>query len=486
MSGKIILKVFALSFLAAFLLVKSPMEAWAAIPFTSAYVTLSNSRFSFKGQISANVGINTSTVTINTNGPDVDVNNLFPGDTICFHGVLSVNGCNDQTTSYKVSNNITSTIVGFSPTKVTQTNAGDNVVSTQSAILTVTFKPSTNVPSGGQLVLTLPAVSGSGTTAPPNDGIPDSTGFDANLLPANLGGGSSVTGETCAGLCYVTTGFTVSAVTLTSASSLQTITATLGVTLVSNTQYSFQVGKTGSSKLVFINPAPTSTSHVRGVADTYSVTLSTKDGSGNTLDSTIMKVAPIDGVFVSVTVEETITYTIANVGTGTANPCNNQGGGSTASNNNGTAYSVPFGSIVLGNTFSNMAQSHSIVTNASGGYVVTVQEDAILSKDGNGTVTIPDTLCDAGTCTTSSATGWTTASNNGFGYTLANLTGTDAAFTAGAGVYKPFSTSAVGVMSKTSPTSSSQVYSCYRVSVSPTQNTGYYFNKLIYIATPKF
>ena len=65
------------------------------------------------------------------------------------------------------------------------------------------------------------------------------------------------------------------------------------------------------------------------------------------------------------------------------------------------------------------------------------------------------------------------------------MDGADAAFVYTSG-YKPFSTSAITIMSKAGKTSSSQIATCYQLSVDSTQDTGYYKDKLTYIATPKF
>ncbi|MBI3619889.1 hypothetical protein HY214_01975 [Candidatus Roizmanbacteria bacterium] len=484
---KIFSLVSAIFFSLVFFLAFNTGPTYASTSFSTAFATMSNSRFSFKAHVSASVAAAASTFTIDSTGPDTDVNNLFPGDTICFNGIAG-SGCTDVTTSYKINNSISSTSVGFTPIKVTANAAGDNIVSTQSGTVTVTFKPATNLANGEKIQITFPAASSNAA-----DGIPDSTGFDASQLPADLiaGTGPAPALSACSNLCFVTTGFSVSAATLSTGSSLQTITATISTAgtgssgPVQGVQYSFQIGKTGTAVLQLINPTPTSTSHTRGVADTYSVTLSTTNSAGSTTyDQTIMKVAPIDGVFVSATVEEAISYTIGAVTTSYTNPCGSQGGGSTP-NQNSTGSTVPFGSITTTNTFYNMAQTHTITTNTPTGYVLTVQEDAVLSRDALGVDTIPDTTCNSGPCTTSSPQTWTTTTVNGFGYTLANITGTDAVFTYSQG-YKPFSTSAVNVMTKTSPTSSSVIYSCYRLSASTNQKAGYYYNKLTYIATPKF
>ena len=108
---------------------------------------------------------------------------------------------------------------------------------------------------------------------------------------------------------------------------------------------------------------------------------------------------------------------------------------------------------------------------------------------------IPDTTCDNGSCSESTSGDWATATNNGFGYSLENVSGTDAAFTYNESS-RTFSARQIAdqeagetkqtIMSKSSPTSSSKVNFCYRLSVSSTQPAGYYYNKVKFTATAKF
>ena len=355
----------------------------------------------------------------------------------------------------------TATQLGVSSAITDALTAGTAVVSTQSARLTVTFTPRTSIASGGYLRLSVASA-----TSNYADGITDNTGFDVNkLTTGNIN-------------TYITpTGFTKSGSTMTYGAGYNAILMTLTSALTAGSSYSFVVGDASDPLYRFINPAPAGTTHTRGVADSYSIILQSEDSSNNAQDKTIMKVAPVDGVLVSATIEETISYTIAAVSTSTS-AC-----GATTSVTT-TATAVPFGSILNVDTFYDAAQTHAITTNSSNGYVLTTQYDQALSLDGAGVTTIPDTSCDS-SCSTGTPGAWATATNNGFGYTLANITGTDAAFTNATG-YKPFSASAVTIMSKASSTTGSQIYSCPRLTVDSAQQTGTYFNKLTYIATPKF
>ncbi|MFZ2206156.1 MAG: hypothetical protein WAV29_01700, partial [Microgenomates group bacterium] len=204
-----------------------------------------------------------------------------------------------------------------------------------------------------------------------------------------------------------------------------------------------------------------------------------------------IKVNPIDGVFVSATVEEALTYKINEASQGHVNAsytvpastavteCN---GGTFTTSVATTPTAVNFGSVTSYDTFYRAEQEIYIQTNSSNGYVVTAQYNNAL-KTAGGTNTILDGACD-GACSASTQAAWGTATNNGFGYTLGNITGTEAAWTGA--TFKIFGATPQTIMTKATGTAGSRIAVCYQLSVDTTQATGYYFNKLTYIATPKF
>ena len=145
-------------------------------------------------------------------------------------------------------------------------------------------------------------------------------------------------------------------------------------------------------------------------------------------------------------------------------------------------YAVPFGSILNMDTFYRAAQSHYVVTNAANGYSLTVKSDGPLSTLGGG-ATIANGSCD-GSCTSSAAGAWSSASNNGFGYTLGDITGTDTAFPSSFRLFDDATPREI--MSNSSQTNGSRVALCYQLSVDATQTASYYFNKLTFVATPRF
>jgi len=438
-------------------------NVYAATTFSQAKVVLSNSRFSYKAVLSGTHTAPLTTATIATSGQaDNDTGNIFPKDNICFNTVLSVIGCSENKT-FAVNNIFAvsgSNQFSFTPATATNLAASDYVVSTQSATMTVTFTPTSAVASGGYLRVTIPSLTSNYT-----DGIPDGGGFDANKL-TNSNINANIT----------PTGFTKSATALSYSAGTHVILMTLSAALAAGTEYSFVIGSTSDSTLRFINPAPTGTAHVRGVADTYSFTFNSEDSSNVIIDKNILKLVPIDGVLVSATVEMTISYTIGAIAA-TQSVC-----GLTTSVAS-TATTVPFGSLASSNTFYNLAQSHTVTTNATRGYSLTVQYNGALSKDGAGVTTIADTTCDSASCNTTTPGPWLTATNNGFGYTMA---GDDGVWVTPTLYFRPFPTSPIQIMTNSAPAASKVLNTCYRLSVSGTQQTGYYFNKLTYTITPMF
>lgn len=141
----------------------------------------------------------------------------------------------------------------------------------------------------------------------------------------------------------------------------------------------------------------------------------------------------------------------------------------------------------LPDTFS--TASHTLTVSAPGqGYSVSVYETSKLTKSG-GSDTIPDTTCDAGTCTETSAGIWTTPTNNGFGY---NVTGNDIASDfLSSSYFRPFPDMSLGETPATIMTTNQAGKNrlstvTYKLSPSATQASGTYSTQIVYIATPVY
>ena len=126
-----------------------------------------------------------------------------------------------------------------------------------------------------------------------------------------------------------------------------------------------------------------------------------------------------------------------------------------------------------------------VSTNVANGYSVTAAEDRPLAS---GSDTIPDVTGDAADIDELVSGVWALASTHGFGYTLANVNGTDAVFTSG---YKQFADTSGGeaaqqVMASAGPVSGNSVDVGYKVNIGPSQPQGTYTTQITYIATGNF
>lgn len=491
---KTVLLLFVVSLLQGFSL-SQPAKLDSAT-LTSASATLSNSRLSYRAGVSGTPGAGATSIDIDTTGnADNNTNHLFPKDTICFSD-SGENGCKDQTT-YTVSNIVDSDTFTFTPGLAGALEATDLVIATQSGSLTITFTTVNEIPADGDILITIPAVNVDGKTC---DGIPDtssdvsSNGFDLSTVAA---GDISVTG--CTDANWVTT---------------ETITCG-----TSSTDHTIRIDRqtaacsAGSTITVaidsdpgIINPAPISSGHTQGLADVYTINVVTRDGSDNTLDEVDVKVAPVEAVLVSATVDESLTFQIQGVDSG------NSACGQTTDVTT-TAYSVPWGTLSTADTFKEAAQQLTVSTNADGGYTVKIEENDQMGKNG-GTCTgasagetnncIQDTTCSASGCDESTGYNWTDASTyRGLGYSLENVEGTNATFvynsddpcssTAGSGTFcakqiadMEASETKQTIMTDTGPVDSKDIYVCFRIAISGTQPAGYYYNKVKYTATATF
>lgn len=466
-----------------------PKKLVSAGNLTSASATLSNSRLSYKSSIGTNQSVGDTTITIDTDSGDDDTDHLFPGDTICFVNA-DQSGCEGNRT-YQVGS-ITTTPDGTSFTITDGLDKAlidtDFVVATQSGTLTLQFVLTGEVPTTGDILITLPSVDTDNKT---NDSFPDTNsslatnGFD-------IGGIDSTDISTTSTGCnnnWTTVNPTAGGSSADTTIRLDRNTDACGI----GSTVSITIGSTD----LLINPAPITSGHTQGTADYYSLTVQTRDGSDNQIDTVNVMVAPVEGVFVSATVEETLSFTIAAVGLG-----NSHCGSSAVVDVTTYAFAVPFGTLDTTkgvNAFKEAEQQLTVTTNADAGYKVYTTEDDELGKDGADSPAIPDTPCDSGPCTHTTAQDWVTPGTyHGFGYSLVNSSGTDATFQYSDGTWNakqfPNESEATGqyddtsaeVMSNTAPVSGSSVYVCYRISASGTQEAGYYYNKIWYIATPTF
>ena len=138
------------------------------------------------------------------------------------------------------------------------------------------------------------------------------------------------------------------------------------------------------------------------------------------------------------------------------------------------------------NTFSTATNTLTITSPGQGYSVSALESNKLTNIAGN---TIPDTTCDSGTCTETSAGVWSTATNNGFGY---NVNGSDvSADFIGVTYFRPFpdlslAESASTIMSSSISGKNRTATVTYKVSPPGSQASGIYTTQIIYIATPVY
>lgn len=436
--------------------------------------TLSNSRLSFRGELSGAVPVGSGVLVLKTSGlasTDTSTGSsaLVESDTLRIGTGATANQIALRTIE-------SDTRIVLASGLVTAANDADPVIATASAIHTVRFTPSSAIPNGAFRVL-IPAASASEV----GDGLPDKTGFEVvgGALPAVAcsGGGAGYTFETGTA--------TASAITVAS-TNYHSFECRYRGNGGAGTAITMVIGTPSGNKL--INPSPASTTRNPGAADTYTFRVRHTEGiaaSYAVVDQSLGSLALLESVRVTATVAPTITFMLTGVAA-SQSICGQTTSVAT------TVNTVPFGTVST-TSFTDAAQMLSVSTNAVGGYSVTASESAALTAlDLAGTPTIPDTTCAASPCTTTTTADWTSATSyKGFGYALANKSGTPVVSgllynTGGTFKARPFGRTAEQIMTNTAAVDSDQAYVCYRVVVSGTQQAGDYENQVIYIATANF
>lgn len=470
---------------------------------TSASATLSNSRLSYRAGVNGTPAAGATSINTDTTGnADNNTNHLFVKDVVCFADLLE-NGCKNSTT-YTTTNISTANSFTFTPGLAGALATDDFVIATSSGTMTLAFTTVNEIPINGDILITIPAIKTANKTC---DGFPDTNtlannGFDLKSVTAST---VSVTG--------CTDGNWIAAETIVCGN------GTTNHTIRIDRQTALCAAASAITVAIgsVINPAPVNTAHTQGLADIYEINVKTRDGSDLTLDESDTKVAPVEGVFVSATVDETISFQVAAVTADSGSYC---GITRTASSPDTFVYSVPWGAIsstYLAATH-NTAQTLTVSTNASSGYKVYIEENDQLGRNGNvctgaapssgeftfsaGTC-IRDTLCGASACSHTASADWTDmATYVGWGYSLANVSGTDAKFLYNesartfsaktpadqetSGPAESRSDTNAEIMTSSVPVSGSSVYACYRIAIPGTQPAGYYYNKIKYTAVATF
>ena len=464
----------------------NPGEVEAA-GISSMSATLSNPRLSFHGLANAEItsGDVIGVVKGSGAGGDWDTKNLFPLDSLIITGNAAI-------LIASVSSNLNTFMLKSA--LVTTAAADSNMTVAQGGTLKVQIFTAADIPALGSIKVSIPS-----SLTGPTDGIPlaesslVSSGFDSN--------GMTNANTACPG------GFSLGTFTAGSGGTPHTFTCNNGAAaILAGTPLTITIG---DNTKPLINPAPISTGHTRGVADIYSIaaeTYTSTNGSGTLLAGGRMKVAPVEGVLVTASVDETLSFTVAGLSAGTY--CG------AASNVATTATSVPWGT--LNSTYSegsnNAAQLLTVSTNASSGYAVYAEENDQMGREGNvctgltpsgepytysGSLCIRDYNKGSATHTTSSDWTATPGTDYGFGYSLESVQGS-VRFNYGGGAAwnaKHFADQEGGndkyatnadLMYASSPAEADSARVCYRIHIPGVQPAGYYYNKLKFTAVAKF
>lgn len=147
---------------------------------------------------------------------------------------------------------------------------------------------------------------------------------------------------------------------------------------------------------------------------------------------------------------------------------------------------IAFGSLVPG-TPSTATNTLTITTPYGQGYsILALEADTLKNQVGN---TIPDTICDSGTCTELASGPWINNSTYGFGLNASGA-GSTGIFSSSI-QYRQFANQNLGESPQTIATENSSVTNrqttiTYKINIPGTQASGDYQNKIVFIAVPKY
>ncbi|MCL5010396.1 MAG: hypothetical protein M1289_02225 [Patescibacteria group bacterium] len=260
-------------------------------------------------------------------------------------------------------------------------HAGDPATVPIAAMHKISFTTINSIPASGKIIFTFPSLAAGDANTPAS---PSASTFQLN-------------GLTGTNISYKLDGTRTCTFTVTNPTSgtSPTITCTVdaGGSVPANTPITFLIGcNDGSSNEtscttqdpLIINPTKTAAA---GTADTWAVKIQTQDSNGVTIDSSRIKIGTIDVIVAWVSVEPTLTFTIAGIANSTAiNNGNTTGCTNTETTNSGipsTATTVNLGTLSSG-AINISAQLLTITTNAPNGYTLTATSSGHLINPATG------------------------------------------------------------------------------------------------------
>ena len=456
-----------------------------SLPVQTMSDSLSTSQYSYYGGLPSGNTPGNSYIRLDlTNSfPSRDANNLFIGDTLA----IGVGGSQN----FYIVKDIGSTAIVDLNIGVSSINtvAGSTVIATRSAIHTVTFTPTMTAAGGFWQFLIKIANNGIGESY--GDGIPDQTGFDTQRIGSTAAiacppGATASIGATAT--------YTLGSPAVTSSYQIYQCNLGNGLTNAIGTGISMVIG-TGNSAL--INPSPSS-GNTEGIASVFTYILRQGDSGGLIVDSTVGKIAVVEAVRITATVDPTLSFSIDNNGaTSVGSSACGVGVSLSSGAVNTTGDQVIFGSLAIGTTANKLAQRLTVTTNGVNGYVVTAYEGNPMINIGYTSspgvaYTLPDTICDSGPCTNSGGGGtWSIGTTSGFGYSIYTVSSVgNTSFSNGDGTkFRPFgngSANAKNILQYSTFTNGQSAYVCYQIVANAAQPVGDYEGKVIYTATATF
>jgi len=496
MKQKLLLGSLVTVFLTLSLLLASRRPLNSAPP-TLVKDVLDNSQLSYFARIGIGPTAGDSIITIaitSGSAPSITTNNLFIGDTLAIGSSGAGTGTTGPLTSYYVKD------IGSTGTIILNTGIGTSnaflnaaMISTRSAQHLIYFTPQSNL-TGGFWQFLIKATNRTGEVF--NDGIPDQQGFDiGGSIPGNNGIGTriKVSDVKCPDFGSGTNALNVGTTALVNANYYNVITCQLGAgqTNQVGVGYSLAIGLNSTSPEL-INPSAAS-GHAEGTADLYSFYIRHLDNGSSAVSADTMqgKIAVIESVRVTATIDPSISFQIGTSGVSSGQvACNLTLGAQAAFV---TADAVPYGSLLPAGNFNDLAQWLSCSTNSNNGYAVTVYQSTQMRNINDG-VTIPDTTCDSGACGVGVTGVWATDNSHskwGFGMQKISANYTPINIAVGTTYYAEAfgngTANATVVMRNTStPAAAETAFMCYRLTASNFQEAGNYEDKLVYTATATF
>lgn len=459
---------------------------------TNVSVTLSNSRLSFSGGLETGNTVGSSQVIIDVTPGDFSSTStaqLVSGFTSGTDETVGI-GNGTTITSYTITSIPSISTFNISPVLGSgDADAGDIVISTQSATHTVRFTTANAIAHGAFRIL-VPSLS---NDADAQDGLPDAGNFDFSNSAPTVTCPSDISGYD-----FVAGTATVSAITIGSQQYHAFECRYSGAGAIGT---AFD-GTTNDAIVIndLINPSP-EVGHTTGLADTSNIIIQHLAGTTYAVqDSSTTNVGVIEAVRVTATVAPQITFQIVGVNSSTS-ACG------VSTDVTTTAAGVPLGELSI-SAFTDAAQAMAVSTNATNGYVVTARANdqlgldaGVCTGDNTGSDCIPDSVGNGSAMSHTASAEWTSTAVKGFAFSLDNVNATgltpafeyDTATGNCSGTYcaRQFADTEDGqvaqtIFSHTSVADAHGLYVCYRAIIGSTQSAGDYENHVIYTATATF